>query len=144
MAAGKLWHIRELIIRRILNMDKYIYDENNGLWYELQGDYYIPCLTIPEEEQLPIGVWGQRHLRYIRKYHKGLYNSLLLSGKLNGYLADLNKQAEDMFFRLVEQLAEKDAITEALKAENQMLWVQRMNAVRETAMEIVNHDLIYA
>ena len=127
MAAGKLWHIRELIIRRILNMDKYIYDENNGLWYELQGDYYIPCLTIPEEEQLPIGVWGQRHLRYIRKYHKGLYNSLLLSGKLNGYLADLNEQAE-----------------EALKAENQMLWVQRMNAVRETAMEIVNHDLIYA
>ena len=144
MAAGKLWHIRELIIRRILNMDKYIYDENNGLWYELQGDYYIPCMTIPEEEQLPIGVWGQRHLRYIRKYHKGLYNSLLLSGKLNGYLADLNEQAEDMFFRLVEQLAEKDAITEALKAENQMLWVQRMNAVRETAMEIVNHDLIYA
>lgn len=144
MAAGKLWHIRELIIRRILNMDKYIYDENNGLWYELQGDYYIPCLTIPEEEQLPIGVWGQRHLRYIRKYHKGLYNSLLLSGKLNGYLADLNEQAEDMFFLLVEQLAEKDAITEALKAENQMLWVQRMNAVRETAMEIVNHDLIYA
>ena len=125
-------------------MDKYIYDENNGLWYELQGDYYIPCLTIPEEEQLPISVWGQRHLRYIRKYHKGLYNSLLLSGKLNGYLADLNEQAEDMFFRLVEQLAEKDAITEALKAENQMLWVQRMNAVRETAMEIVNHDLIYA
>ena len=125
-------------------MDKYIYDENNGLWYELQGDYYIPCLTIPEEEQLPIGVWGQRNLRYIRKYHKGLYNSLLLSGKLNGYLADLNEQAEDMFFRLVEQLAEKDAITEALKAENQMLWVQRMNAVRETAMEIVNHDLIYA
>jgi len=117
VAAGKLWHIRELIIRRILNMDKYIYDENNGLWYELQGDYYIPCLTIPEEEQLPIGVWGQRHLRYIRKYHKGLYNSLLLSGKLNGYLADLNEQAEDMFFRLVEQLAEKDAITEALKAE---------------------------
>ena len=125
-------------------MDKYIYDENNGLWYELQGDYYIPCLTIPEEEQLPIGAWRQRHLRYIRKYHKGLYNSLLLSGKLNGYLADLNEQAEDMFFRLVEQLAEKDAITEALKAENQMLWVQRMNAVRETAMEIVNHDLIYA
>ena len=144
MAAAKLCPIRELSIRRILKLDQYIYDENNGLWYELQGDYYIPCLTIPEEEQLPIGVWGQRHLRYIRKYHKGLYNSLLLSGKLNGYLADLNEQAEDMFFRLVEQLAEKDAITEALKAENQMLWVQRMNAVRETAMEIVNHDLIYA
>ena len=125
-------------------MDKYVYDENNGLWYELQGDYYIPCLTIPEEEQRPIGVWGRQHLRYIREYRKGLYNSLLLSGKLNGYLADLNEQAEYMFFRLVEQLAEKDAITEALKAENQMLWVQRMNAVRATATESVNHDLIYA
>ena len=125
-------------------MDKYIYDENNGLWYELQGDYYIPCLMIPEEEQRPIGVWGRRHLRYICEYRKGLYNSLLLSGKLNGYLAELNEQAEDMFFRLVKELAEKEGISEALKAENQMLWVQRMNAVRETAMEIVNHDLIYA
>lgn len=125
-------------------MDKYIYDESKGLWYELQGDYYIPCLTIPEEEQRPIGVWGRQHLRYIREYCKGLYNSLLLSGKLNGHLADLNEQAEDMFFQLVEQLAEKDGITETLKAENQMLWVQRMNAVRETATEIINNDLIYA
>ena len=124
-------------------MDKYIYDENNGLWYELQGDYYIPCLTIPEEEQQPIGVWGQRHLRYIREYRKGLYNSLFFSGKLNGYLAELNEQAEDMFLRLTKELAEKEGITETLKAENQMLWVQRMNAVRETAMEIVNNDLIY-
>lgn len=123
-------------------MDKYIYDDNNGLWYELQGDYYIPCLTIPEEEQQPIGIWGRRHLRYIRDYCKGLYNSLLLSGKLNGYLADLNGQAEEMFFRLVEQLAENDGITETLKAEDQMLWVQRKNAVRETATEIVNNDLI--
>ena len=125
-------------------MDKYIYDENNGLWYELQGDYYIPCLMIPEDEQRPIGVWGRRHLRYIREYRKGLYNSLLLSGKLNGYLADLNEQAEDMFFRLIKEFAEKEDITEALKAENQMLWVQRMNAVRETATEIVNNELIYA
>lgn len=125
-------------------MDKYIYNESNGLWYELQGDYYIPCLTIPEEEQQPIGMWGRRHLRYIREYRQGLYNSLLLSGKLNGLLVDLNEQAEDMFFRLVEQFAEKDGITETLKAENQMLWVQRMNAVRDTATEIVNDDLIYA
>ena len=124
-------------------MDRYIHDENNGLWYELQGDYYIPCLTIPEEEQRPIGVWGLRHLRYIREYRQGLYNSLVLSGKLNGYLADLNEQAEDMFSRLVKELAEKEGVTESLKAENQMLWVQRMNAVRETATEIVNHDLIY-
>ena len=119
MATGKLWHIRELIIRRILNMDKYIYDENNGLWYELQGNYYIP-LMIPEEEQRPIGVWGRRHLRYIREYRKGLYNSLLLSGKLNGYLAELNEQAEDMFFRLVKELAENEDIAKTLKATDQI------------------------
>ena len=122
---------------------KYVYDENSGLWYELQGDYYIPCLTISEEER-PIGIWGQRHLRYIREHRKAFYTGLLLDGKLNSYLADLNEQAEDMFFRLVKELAEKEGITEALKAENQMLWVQRMNAVRETATEIVNNDLIYA
>ena len=125
-------------------MDKYIYDESNGLWHELQGDYYFPCLTITEEKQRSIGVWGRQHLRYIREYHKGLYNSLFLSGKLNSYLADLNEQAEDMFFRLIKEFAEKEGITEALKAESQMLWVQRMNAVREMATEIINHDLIYA
>lgn len=125
-------------------MDKCIYDENNGLWYELQGDYYIPCLTIPKEEQHPIGMWGRRHLRYIREYRKGLYDSLLLSGKLNGYLAELNEQAENMFFQLVNELAEKEGITETLKAENQMLWVQRMNTVRAAAIELVNNDLIYA
>ena len=125
-------------------MEKYIYNEQNGLWYELQGDYYIPCLTIPKEEQQPIGMWGRRHLRYIREYRKGLYDSLLLSGKLNGYLAELNEQAANMFFRLVNELAEKEGITETLKAENQMLWVQRMNSVQETAMEIVNNNLIYS
>lgn len=125
-------------------MEKYIYNEQNGLWYELQGDYYIPCLTIPKEEQQPIGMWGRRHLRYIREYRKGLYDSLLLSGKLNGYLAELNEQAANMFFRLVNELAEKEGITETLKAENQMLWVQRMNTVRATAIELVNNDLIYA
>ena len=107
-------------------MEKYIYNEQNGLWYELQGDYYIPCLTISKEEQQPIGMWGRRHLRYIREYRKGLYDSLLLSGKLNGYLAELNEQAENMFFRLVNELAEKEGITETLKAENQMLWVQQI------------------
>lgn len=124
-------------------MDKYIYDENNGLWFELQGDYYIPCLTISEEEQRPIGVWGRRHLQYIHEYRKGLYDSLLLSGKLNGYLADLNERAEDMFFRLVKELAEKEGITETLKAENQMLWVQRMNCIRAQAEEFVLNDVIY-
>ena len=119
-------------------MDKCIYDENNGLWYELQGDYYIPCLTISEEEQRPIGIWGRRHLRYIREHRKALYTGLLLDGKLNGYLADLNEQSEKLFSRLVKQLAEKEGVTEAIKAENQMLWVQRMNNIRSAAMEVVS------
>ena len=125
-------------------MDKYIYDEKNGLWYELQGDYYLPCLKLPKEESRHIGVWGQRHLRYLKQHRKVLYSELLISGKLNDYLADLNEQAEEMFSRLVKQLAEKEGLTEALKAENQMLWVQSMNNIRSTAMEIISNDLIYA
>ena len=124
-------------------MEKVIFDEKNGLWYELQGDYYIPCLKLPEEEQLPIGVWGQRHLRYIKQNRKVLYLNLLTSGKLNGYLADIDKQAEEMFFRLVKQMAEREGITEQLKADNQMEWVARMNNIRSKATEIVNHDIIY-
>ena len=103
-------------------MEKYIYNEQNGLWYELQGDYYIPCLELPaEKEERHIGVWGQRHLRYIREHKKVFYTNLLISGKLNDYLADLNEQAEELFSRLVKQLAEKEGVTEAIKAENQML-----------------------
>ena len=124
-------------------MEKVIYDEKNGLWYELQGDYYIPCLKLPEEEQHPIGVWGQRHLRYIRQHRKVLYINLLTSGKLNGYLVDIDKQAEEMFSRLVKQMAEREGVTETLKAENQMEWVGRMNNIRSIATEIVNNDLIY-
>ena len=125
-------------------MDKYIYNEKNGLWYELQGDYYLPCLKLPEERTAYIGVWGQRHLRYLKQHRKGLYSELLTSGKLNSYLADIDRQAEEMFSRLVKQLAEKGGVTEALKAENQMLWVQKMNSIRNAAMEIVANDLIYA
>ena len=125
-------------------MDKYIYDEKNGLCYELQGDYYLPCLKLPEERTAHIGIWGQRHLRYIRKHKVGLYAELLTTGKLNDYLADLNEQAEALFSRLVKQLSEKEGVTEALKAENQMLWVQRMNNIRSAAIEIVANDLIYA
>ena len=95
-------------------MEKVIYDKKNGLWYELQGDYYIPCLKLPEEEQHPIGVWGQRHLRYIRQHRKVLYTNLLTSGKLNGYLADIDKQAEDMFLYLVEEMANREGVTEQL------------------------------
>ena len=125
-------------------MDKYIYDEKNGLWYELQGDYYLPCLKLPKEESRHIGVWGQRHLRYLKQHRKVLYSELLISGKLNDYLADLNEQAEEMFSRLVKQLAEKEGVTEVLKAENQMLWVQRINNIRSAAMEVGSNDLIYA
>ncbi len=119
-------------------MDKYSYNEKNGLWYELQGDYYLPCLKLPKEESRHIGVWGQRHLRYLKQYHRMRYYNLLTSGKLNGYLADLNEQSEKLFSRLVKQLAEKEGVTEAIKAENQMLWVQRMNNIRSAAMEVVS------
>ena len=125
-------------------MDKYIYDEKNGLWYELQGDYCLPCLKLPKEESRHIGIWGQRHLRYLKQHRKVLYSNLMISDKLNDYLADLSKQAEELFSRLVKQLAEKEGVTEALKAETQMLWVQKMNNIRNTAMEIVSNDLIYA
>ena len=124
-------------------MDKYIYDEKNGHWYELQGDYYLPCLKLPEEPEVHIGIWGQRHRRYLKSHRRALYTSLLTSGKLNDYLADLNEQAEAMFSRLVKQLSEKEGVMEGLKAENQMLWVQRMNNVRSVAMEIVSSELIY-
>ncbi|MEI3245701.1 MAG: TnpV protein [Lachnospiraceae bacterium] len=124
-------------------MDKYIYNEKNGLWYELHGDYYLPCLKLPKEESRHIGIWGQRHLRYLKQHQKVLYSELLISGKLNSYIADINEQAEEMFSRLVKQLSEKEGVTEALKAENQMLWVQRMNNIRSAAMEIVSSELIY-
>ena len=125
-------------------MDKYIYDERNGLWYELQGDYYIPCLTLPTEEERPIGIWGQQHRRYLKEHKKAAYTMLLTNGKLNSYLADIDKQAEEMFSRLVKQLAEREGMTEALKAENQMLWIGRMANIRNRAMVIVNADLIFA
>ena len=124
-------------------MEKVIYDEKNGLWYELQGDYYIPCLKLPEEEQQPVGVWGQRHLRHIKQNSKVLYLNLLTSGKLNEYLADLDKQAEEMFSRLVKQMAECEGVTEKLKADNQMEWVGRMNNIRSRAMEFISEKLIF-
>ena len=125
-------------------MDKYIYDEKNGLWYELQEDYYLPCLKLPKEESRHIGIWGKRHLRYLKQHRKVLQSELLISGKLNDYLADINEQVEEMFSRLVKQLAEKEGVTEVLKAENQMLWVQKMNNIRNAAMEVVSNDLISA
>lgn len=124
-------------------MEKQIYDEKNGLWYELHGDYYIPCLTLPTQEDKPIGTWGQRHFIFIKQHNRSFYFSLITSEKLNSYLADINDQAERMFSQLVKQLAEKENVTEKLKAENQMLWVQRMNNIRNRATAIVNAELIF-
>ena len=124
-------------------MEQYVFNEKNGLWYELQGDYYIPCLKLPDEEERPIGIWGQHHLCYIRQHRKALYTDLLTSGKLNSYLAGLNEQAENLFLELVRQMAEKEGITERLKAQNQMLWVQEMNGIYNRSTEIKNKELIF-
>ena len=125
-------------------MDKYIYDEINGLWYELQGDYYIPCLVLPtEKEHKPIGLWGQRHKRYLQKHKRMVYISLLMNGKLNSYLADIDEQATEMMFRLVEQMADKEGVAEQLKAENPILWVGKMNEIQARAREIVQTELIF-
>ena len=125
-------------------MDKYIFDESNGLWYERQGDYYIPCLTLPAEEEQSSGLWGQRHLRYIKEHRKALYTNLQLSGKLNSYLADIDQQAQDWLETIIQQMAQAQGVTEALKATNQIAWVGRMNNIRASAMEIVGKELIYA
>ena len=118
--------------------------EQMGGTYSQQGDYLIPNITLPQEENQPIGIWGQRHLHYLKQHRKILYTNLLTSGKLNSHLAEIDKQSEDMFFRLVKELAEQEGVTERLKAENQMEWVGRMNNIRARATEIVNTDLIYA
>ena len=124
-------------------MEKFITDQRTGLQYELVGDYYL-IAGEDEPESRPIGIWGNRHLRYLKQHRKVLYSELLISGKLNDYLADLNEKAEAMLSQLVKQLSEKEGLTEALKAENQMLWVQKMNNIHNAAMEIVSSDLIYA
>ena len=137
---------------------KRIINEHTGWEYELQGDYYYPTGRVqksgvmtpsepPEddepEEEKTVGVWGQRHLRYLRQNKKSLYLDLFMSGKLNAFLADIDAQAEDLFLRLVKEMAEREGVTEKLKAKDQMAWVQRMNNIRERATEIVNGDLIY-
>jgi len=124
-------------------MEQYIFDKNNGLWYELQGDYYIPCLAVPAEEETPIGLWGQRHLRFIKQERKLQYMELLTSGRLNSYLADINAQAEERMLLLTGKMAQREGLTEQLKAQDQMLWVQRMNSLRSQAEELVLAELIY-
>ncbi len=125
-------------------MDKCIYNEKNGLWYELQGDYYLPCLKLPEEEAVHIGIWGQRHRRYLKEHRWATYATLLTSGKLNSYLADIDRQAEELFSQLPKQVAEAEDVTETLKTDEPMEWVGRMNNIRNRATEIVNAEIIYA
>ena len=125
-------------------MQHNIYDEQTGISYPLQGDYYLPDLTLPPEEEKRIGVWGQRHARYLKEYHKVRYINLLTRGKLNCYLADIDEQAEEMFFRLVEQMKEREGITEKLKSENPLCWIGKMNNIRNRAEESINQELIFA
>lgn len=125
-------------------MEKYKFDDRNGLWYELQGDYYLPCLKLPEEEQVHIGIWGQRHLRYLKENRRVPLSNLQLSGKLNIYLANIDRQAEEMFERLVNQMAKCEGVTEQLKVANSMEWIRKMNSIRNRVAEITNSELIYA
>ena len=123
-------------------MAKTIFEEMGGTYTQV-GDYLLPDLKLPEEEQPPIGVWGQRHRRYLKEHRRATYATLLTSGRLNSYLAGIDRQAEAMFLRLVKQIAEREGLTEQLKAENSMLWVQTMNSIRNRAMDIVNEEIIY-
>ena len=124
-------------------MEQYIYDERGGLWYERDGDYYIPCLTLPEEENQPIGMWGQRHRQYLKEHRKATYTTMMVEGKLNRYLADIDKQAEEMYHRLIEEMAERQGVTEQLKATDQMAWVWKMNNIQACAREVVNSEMIF-
>ena len=124
-------------------MKKHIYDENNGLWYERIGDYYIPVLTLSSEEQRPIGKWGRMHRDYLKEHHPILFNDLILSGRLWTYLADLNEQAQERLSVIVEQMKEAEGVTEELKASNQMAWVGDMNSIRNRAEEIILREMIY-
>ncbi|MDY3768699.1 MAG: TnpV protein [Sphaerochaetaceae bacterium] len=124
-------------------MKEHIYDESNGLWYELIGDYYIPVLTLPSEEQRPIGKWGRMHRDYIKEHRPILFNDLVLSGQLWTYLADLNEQAQERLSLIVEQMKASEGVTEELKTADQMAWVGAMNSIRNRAEEIILREMIY-
>ena len=122
-------------------MKKSLFEQMGGT-YTQAGDYLLPNLILAEEKQNPIGIWGQRHARYLKQHHRILYYNLLTSGKLNAHLAEIDRQVEEIFFRLIKKMANREGVTEQLKAENQMEWVRRMNNIRNIAAEIVNHELI--
>lgn len=124
-------------------MKKYIFNQTNGLWYELQGDYYIPCLVLDEAGTSPIGMWGRKHQQYLKEHHPMLYSDLVLSGKLYSYLDDIDTLARNKLHLLVTRLAEKEGINEQLKSQDQMAWVGAMNNIRNRAEEIILQELIY-
>lgn len=124
-------------------MEKYIFDQCNGLWYELQGDYYIPCLVLDEARTSPIGMWGRKHQQYLKEHRPMLYSNLILSGRLHSYLTDIDTRARKKLHLLVTQLAEKEDINEQLKVQDQMAWVGVMNNIRNRAEEIILQELIY-
>ena len=124
-------------------MERFVTDERTGLKYELVGDYYLIAGDDEPEEERPIGIWGQRHLRYLKEHRRVRYATLLTSGELNAYLADIDRQAEELFLRLVKQMADAEGVTETLKANDQMEWVGRMNSCRDCASETVCHQVIY-
>ena len=127
----------------IFKMKKHITDAKTGITYTLQGDYYLPDLSLSAEEEIPIGVWGERHKRFLKKHQRSVYNEFLVSGKLQTYLAQIDRDAQEMFDLLVRQLEEQEGMTEQLKAENQMEWVRRMNSIQNRAEEIIGNELIY-
>ena len=124
-------------------MEKYIYDQNNGLWYKLQGDYYIPCLVLDETDNPSIGMWGRRHLSYLKEHRPVLHTSLVLSGKLHSYLAEVDNRATEMLDRLVKQMAVQQGVTEQLKAQDEMGGVRGMKNVRGAAEEVILQEVIY-
>ncbi len=123
-------------------MERYKFDEKNGLWYELAGDYYLPCLTLPEVNTEKIGLWGERRRKYLQTCKKHTYADLFLSGKLEAHLTEVDRHTEEMFDRLVKELAQREGVTEACKASDQMTWVARMNNIRSRVTEIVHQELI--
>ena len=125
-------------------MEKYIFDQCNGLWYEFQGNYYVPCLVLDEAGTSPIGMWGRKHQQYLEEHRPMLYSDLVLSGKLYSYLADIDAQAEEQLELLTQQMAEREGVNEELKAANQMEWVQRMNRIQNRAEEVIKAELIFA
>ena len=131
----------ESISMEDFKMEKFVFDETNGLWYELHGDYYLPCVTVPERK--PVGIFGNRYRKHLKQHKNPFYTAMLFAGTLEDHVAEIDQQAEDMLFRLINEMAKREGVTEQLKARDPMEWTRQMNIIRSRAVEIVNADLIY-